>query len=151
MPEELLKAIPVFLFSMLKFILGPTIGFASRLPFITTVLATIGGMMTTVIMFTYFGEWIRGIVLKRFFKDKKKFTPKNRRKVSLWRKYGLTWIAVLTPLFLTPLGGTLLAVSSGSPKERIILFMLVSATGWALIFTSIIYFIGRGVLPDFIQ
>lgn len=151
MPEELLKAIPVFLFSMLKFILGPTIGFAARLPFITTVLATIGGMMTTVIAFTYFGEWVRSILFKRFFKNQKKFTPKNRRNVSLWRKYGLTWIAFLTPLFLTPLGGTLLAVSSGSPKERIILFMLVSATAWALIFSSIIYFIGRGLLPDFIQ
>jgi len=151
MGEEILKAIPVFLFSMLKFIFGPTLGFAARLHFITTVLATIGGMMTTVVAFTYFGEWMRTILSKRFFREQKKFTPKNRRKVTLWRKYGLTWIAFLTPLFLTPLGGTLLAVSSGSPKEKIIFFMLISATAWALIFSTIIYFIGGEVLPEFVK
>ena len=151
MIEEILKAIPVFLFSMLKFIFGPTLGFAARLHFVTTVLATIGGMMTTVVAFTYFGEWMRNILLKRFFKNQKKFTPGNRRKVSMWRKYGLTWIVFLTPLFLTPLGGTLLAVSAGNPKHKIFFFMLISAISWSLIFSTIVYFVGREVLPDFIK
>ena len=57
--EEFLKAIPVYLFSMLKFILGPTLGFAARLHFLTTVLVTVAGMMTMVVAFTYFGEWIK--------------------------------------------------------------------------------------------
>lgn len=150
MIEEILKAIPVFLFSMLKFILGPTLGFAARLHFVTTVLVTIGGMMTTVTAFTYFGEWIRDVLLKRF-KDDKRLAPKKMHNESTWKKYGLTGIAFLTPLFLTPLGGTLLAVSSGNSREKIILFMLISATAWSLIFTSIVYFIGREVLPKFIQ
>lgn len=151
MTEEILKAIPVFLFSMLKFILGPTLGFAARLHFITSVLVTVAGMMSMVVAFTYFGDWLRKKVLSRFFKNKKRFTANNRKFVTIWKKYGLTGIAFLTPLVLTPIGGTLLAVSSGSPREKIIFYMLISAVAWALIFTGIIYFIGREALPEFVK
>ena len=149
--EEFLRAIPVFLFSMIKFILGPTLGFAARLHFLTTVFVTIAGMMSMVLVFTYAGEWMRDKVLSRFFKDRKRFTKRNRKFVSIWKKYGMTGVAFLTPLILTPIGGTLLAVSSGSPKEKIIFYMFVSAAAWALIFTGIIYFIGREALPEFVN
>jgi membrane protein DedA with SNARE-associated domain len=149
--EEFLKAIPIYLFSMLKFILGPTLGFGARLHFVTTVLATVSGMMTMVVLFTFFGEWIRLKILIRFKRKKKKFTPNNRRYAGVWKKYGLPGIAFLTPLFLTPIGGTLLAVSSGSPKDKIIFYMFVSAAAWALIFSSIIYFVGGEVLPEFVK
>ena len=86
--EEVLKAIPVFLFSMLKFILGPTLGFAARLHFLTTVLVTVGGMMTSVVAFTYFGEWIK-TKLSQFSANKKKFTPDERKLAGFWKKYGL--------------------------------------------------------------
>ncbi|MBY0433076.1 MAG: hypothetical protein K2U26_03100 [Cyclobacteriaceae bacterium] len=151
MMEEILKAIPVFLSAMLKFILGPMFGFAARLHFVTTVLVTIGAMMTVVVALTYFGGWVRTRIMDRFFNKKKKFTPGNRRFVVIWKKYGLVGVAFLTPLFLTPIGGTLLAVSSGSPKEKIILYMLISASAWALIFSTIIYFVGGEVLPDFVR
>jgi membrane protein YqaA with SNARE-associated domain len=150
MGEELLKAIPVYLFSMLKFILGPSLGFAAKLHFVTTLTVTVGGMMTVVFAFTYFGEWIKEKIIDRIFK-KKKFTAVNRRFANIWKKYGLTGIAFLTPIILTPIGGTLLAVSSGSPREKIILFMFISAAGWGLIFTSIIYFVGGETLPDFVR
>ncbi len=151
MLEEILKAIPAFLFSMFKFILGPTLGYAAGLHFLTTALVTVGGMMIVVVVFTYFGEWLRAKLLTRFFKDRKKFTPNSRRFVTVWKKYGLLGIAFLTPLVLTPLGGTLLAVSSGSSREKVIFYMFVSASMWSLIFTSVIYFIGREVLPEFVK
>ena len=151
MAEEFLKAIPVLLFSMIKFILGPTLGFASRLHFLTTVFVTIAGMMSMVLSFTYFGEWLRLKVLSRFFKNRKRFSPNSRKFASVWKKYGLTGIAFLTPLVLTPIGGTLLAVSSGSPRKKIIFYMFVSAVAWSLIFSGIIYFIGREALPKFVN
>lgn len=150
MLEEFLKAIPVFLFSMAKFILGPTIGFAAGLHFITTVIATIAGMMTTVVIFTYFGEWMRDIVLKRHFRNQKKFTRRSRR-IAGWRKYGLTVIALLTPVVLTPLGGTLLAVGSTKSRERIIFAMLASATAWSVVFSGVIYFFGSDYFPEFMK
>lgn len=147
MLEEILKAIPVFLFSMVKFILGPSIGFGAKLHFLTTVFVTVAGMMTSVVIFTYFGEWIKN----RFFKKRKIFTSNNRRFAGTWKKYGLTGIAFLTPLLLTPIGGTLLAVSFGSPKEKIIFFMFVSAAAWSLIFSGVIYFLGGEVFPEFMK
>ncbi len=68
MVEELLKAVPVFLASMLKFILGPMMGFAAGLHFVTTVLVTIASMIVVVVDFTSFGEWIKTHVVERFIK-----------------------------------------------------------------------------------
>ena len=149
--EEFLKAIPVYFFSMLKFILGPTLGFAARLHFLTTVLVTVAGMMTMVVVFTYFGAWIKMKLGSRFQKKPAVPNDKKGRLNGVWKKYGLTGIVILTPLILTPIGGTLLAVSSGSPKEKIIFFMFISAAVWAVIFSAIIYFIGGEVLPEFVK
>jgi len=150
MAEELLKAIPAFLFSMLKFILGPTLGYAAGLHIVTTTLVTIAGMMTSVTLFTYFGEWIRAMILNRFYKSQPKFTPRSR-KIAGWRKYGLTGIAILTPLILSPVLGTLLAVGATRSKTRIWIAMLVSATVWSVVLSTVIYFLGRDYIPDFMR
>ncbi len=151
MLEEILKAIPVYLASMIKFIFGPLAGYGAKLQLVTTIVATVGGMMTVVIAFTYFGSWLRSTLLKRFFTNKKLFTKRSRRFVVLWKKYGLVGVAVLTPLLLTPIGGTILAVSSGSPKGKIIIYMLISACFWGITLSVATYFFGRTFWPDFIK
>jgi len=93
MSEEILRALPVLLASMIKFILGPVGGHVAKLHFITTVAATILGMMTMVVLFTYFGDWIKDKIFSRFFKKRKKFTPRNRRFVRIWKKFGLAGVA----------------------------------------------------------
>lgn len=149
--EEILKAIPVYFSSMLKFIFGPIGGYAAGLKLVTTILVTVAGMMTVVFLFTYAGNWIREKVFNKFFRKRKKFSNSNRKFVGIWKKYGLIGVAALTPIFLTPIGGTLLAVSSGSPKEKIIFFMFVSASVWSVLFSVAIYFFGNEVLPDFVK
>jgi len=149
--EEILKAIPVYFSSMLKFIFGPIGGYAAGLNLVTTILVTVAGMMTVVLLFTYAGNWIRERVFLKFFGKRNKFSVRNRKFVGIWKKYGLIGVAALTPLLLTPIGGTLLAVSSGSPKEKIIFFMFVSASVWSVIFSVAIYFFGNEVLPDFVK
>lgn len=149
--EEILKAIPVYFSSMIKFILGPVGGYAAGLALVTTVLATVLGMMTVVLGFTYFGNWLKRVFFDRFFKNKKRFTVGNRRFVNVWRKYGLAGVAALTPIILTPIGGTLLALSSGSPKEKIILYMFISAVTWSVFFSGIIYFFGNEVVPEIMR
>jgi len=148
MKEEILKAIPVFLSSAIKFIFGPLAGYKLHLHFVTTFLATVGGMMLSVVAFTYFGDWLRHKLLNRFFRNKDEHPEKKKWYSNFLKKYGLTGIAVLTPLFLTPIGGTILAVSLGKPKEKILIFMLISALMWALVLTSIIYALGKIDLPD---
>lgn len=150
--QGILKIVPVYFSSMLKFIFGPLGGYASGLPLVTTILVTVAGMMTVVLTFTFFGNWIREKVFARLFKKKKKFSKSNRKFVTIWKKYGLIGVAALTPILLTPIGGTLLAVSSGSPKDKIIVYMFISASVWAIIFSSALYFFGNAVLqyfPDF--
>ena len=149
--EEILKAIPVFLSTMIKFVFGPLGGYAAKLNIVTTIIATITGMMTAVVAFTYFGNFLRERVFKSFFQSRKKFTPRNRKITTLYKKYGLAGIAFLTPILLTPVGGTLIAISFGSPKEKIIRYMFISGVAWAIIFSTLVYFFGNKIFPDFIQ
>lgn len=148
MNEELLKIIPIFFLTMLKVFFGPTLGYAAKLHIVTTILVTISGMMASVVLFTFFGTWLREKILHRFQKkNQKKFTPSKRKIVSLWKKYGLVGVAVLTPLLLTPIGGTIVAVSFGSPKHKILLYMLISATVFAIGMSYAIYEFGDYVMP----
>lgn len=146
--EEVLKAVPVMLFSMVKFIFGPTMGYAVKLHVVTTILATVIGMMTSVMIFTFFGDWLRKRVFKQFFARKSK---QGRRTAMIWRKYGLPGIAAITPLILTPIGGTLIAISFGSPKDRIIIYMFISASVWSIVISFLVYIFGNSILPNFIR
>lgn len=145
------KIVFVYLASMLKFILGPLGGYGAGLNLLTTILATVAGMMTVVFVITFFGNWLRNKIVHRFPKKFKKFSERNRRFVGIWKKYGIVGVAALTPLFLTPIGGTVLAISFGAPKDKLIIYMFISASVWAVIFSTVIYLFGDNVLPDVIR
>lgn len=149
--EEILKAIPVYFSSMLKFIFGPIGGYAAGLNLITTILVTVGGMMTIVILFAFFGDFMRTKVLDRFFPKRKRFSVRNRRIVTIWKKYGLLGVAALTPVLLTPIGGALVAVSVGTPRNKLILYMFVSASVWSVVFSVSVYFFGNALFPDYLK
>lgn len=147
--QEILRAIPVYFSSMLKFIFGPLGGYGVGLHLITTILTTVAGMMTMVFLFTFFGNFIRTRIFGRF--KRRKINLKRAEKLEkIWKRYGLVGVALLTPILLTPIGGTLLAVSSGSPKDKIIYYMFVSASFWSVVITMAIYFFGNEVLPEFL-
>lgn len=148
--EEVAKAIPVFLSSALKFILGPIEGYALHLHAITTMVATVCGMMLSVVAFTYFGDWLRHRIMRRWY-TAPDAPPKKRWYTDFLQKYGLTGIAILTPLILTPIGGTILAVGLGKPKGKIVLYMLISAIFWSLVLTYTTYAIGRLDVPGFLK
>jgi membrane protein DedA with SNARE-associated domain len=147
--EEILKTVSVYFSAMLKFILGPIGGKAAGLSIITTMIVTAAAMMTVVILLTYFGEYIREKIFDRLFNSKKSKSP-SRKWMLFIRKYGLAGIAGLTPLLLTPIGGTLLAVSFTKSREKIILFMFISACAWSFILTVAVYF-GYDALVDMVK
>ena len=147
--QEILRAVPVYFSSMLKFIFGPLGGYGVGLHLITTILTTVSGMMTVVFLFTFFGNWIRTRVFGKF-KKRKINLKRAERLEKIWKRYGLAGVALLTPIVLTPIGGTLLAVSSGSPRDKIIYYMFVSASFWSVVFSMAIYFFGNEVLPEFL-
>lgn len=149
--QEILRAIPVYFSSMLKFIFGPVGGYAAGLNLITTILTTVFGMMTVVLLFTYWGNWIREKFLVRFFRKREISAARTKKLQEAWKRYGLVGVALLTPLIFTPIGGTILAVSSGSPKDKIIFYMFISASIWSVILSMAIYFFGNEILPEFIR
>lgn len=150
--EEILKAISlVYLPSMLKFIFGPLGGYAAKLHVITTIIGTIAGTMTVVLLFSFAGDWIQKHIMNRFFPKRKRFSERNRNFVRIWKKYGVAGVAFLTPLILTPIGGTLLAISFGSQRDKLIVYMLISASAWATIFSLAIYLFGNNVFPDYLK
>lgn len=145
-----MKAFSVYISSMIKFIFGPLGGYAAKFNIITTILLTVAGMMTVVLAFAFFGDFIRQRVLRRFINNKK-FSERNRKYVTIWRRYGLLGVAALTPILLTPIGGTILAISFGTHRNKLIFYMFVSASVWAVIFSITIYFFGNEVFPDFLK
>jgi membrane protein DedA with SNARE-associated domain len=150
MIEEILKAIPIYFSCMLKFIFGPAGGYAVGLHLVTTILTTVLGTMTVVFLLTYFGNWIRTRIFGRI-KKRKVNLKRAERLERIWKRYGLAGVALLTPIILTPIGGTLLAVSSGSPKEKIMIYMFISASFWSVVITLAIYVFGNEVLPEFFK
>lgn len=147
--EEILKVITlVYLPSMLKFIFGPLAGYAAGLGIVTTIAGTAAGMMTIVVLITYFGNWFRTRVLDRFRKKKDTGDAPPGRFAVMVKKFGLPGVAFFTPVLLTPIGGSILAVSMGGRREKILLYMLLSAVFWSIVFSSAIYFFGQRVIPD---
>jgi hypothetical protein len=128
----------IYLLCLFKFIAGPVLGAAAGYSVIEIELVTISGMMTSVIGVTYLGDWIKNTWTIKIRKNTKRFTRGTRYIIKIWQKFGVYGIAALTPIFLTPIGGTILLSSFGIAKKRIITTMLVSGVIWAFIFAIFI-------------
>jgi len=139
----LIKYLSVFGLSMFKFLAGPLTGLAVGLKMWETMLLTVGGMMASVTILSFLGIELRHKFVARFAGKKKKFSPRSRRTVRIWKRFGLQGVAFLTPLILSPFGGTMIAVGFGETPKRIILYMLTSAIFWAVVMTYIVYQLGR--------
>lgn len=141
MIEYVIKASVIYLATLFKFIAGPVLGLAAGFSAFEILIITVLGMMTTVVSITLLGDWFRanwkfGVTQKR-----KVFSPKTRRIVSIWKKYGVFGVAALTPLLLTPVGGTVIMNAFNVKKEKIFLYMFVSALFWGVVFSFSIQYI----------
>ena len=147
--EEVLTVLTIYFLSMFKIIFGPTMGYAAGYSPLVSVIITVAGMMTTVLIITFFGEKFRATILQRFIKPKKVFTPKNRRFVKIWLKYGEIGIAFLTPILLSPPGGSIIAMALGGSRNKTIGYMFLWSVVWSTIITYTFYYAGdelRGFL-----
>lgn len=117
-------------------------GYAAGLSPLLTVIITVAGMMTTVILFSFIGEWVRETILRKYIKPKRVFTKRNRRFVKIWRKYGEIGISFLTPILLSPPGGAIIAMALGGSKKKIIAYMFLWSIFWSTILTYTFYFSG---------
>jgi len=103
----------IYLLCLFKFIAGPVLGAASGYSVFEIELVTVSGMMTSVLAFTYLGDWIKNTWTIKIRKNPKRFTKRTRAIIKIWQKFGVYGIAALTPIFLTPIGGTIILSSFG--------------------------------------
>ncbi|WP_018342018.1 hypothetical protein [Cytophaga aurantiaca] len=132
MLEKTIQYILVILASSVKFGVAPILGSGFSMTNWEIIILMIVGMMLTVILLTVFvGNIFYGFLKKTLFKKRKVFSPKTRKIVTVSNKWGLIGVAFLTPILFSPIGGTLIAISFGEEKKKIILYMFVSACFWA--------------------
>jgi len=137
----------IVLLTMLKFAAGPIGSYSVAFPMWLSIILTVVGMMTAVLLFTYLGDFIRDRIFSNYFRSTKSFSKRNRMIVKVWKKYGVYGVAFLTPVVFTPIPGTLVLVSFKTPNKVIFSSMLVSAIFWSFVFTYIVYEVGTKVLP----
>jgi hypothetical protein len=143
MGERIFKYCTVFLVSMFKFVIGPTTGIFSGLTIVESALLTTLGMMTSVFLFSFGGTAVRDWWFTTFRHDRKLFSPRNRKVVKFWIRYGIKGLALLTPIVFSPIVGTLLAISFGEEKSRIFRFMLISSLFWGFVLSGSIWLIHK--------
>lgn len=145
MLEEVLSYLGIFLLACLKSIFPPVLGPAAGMSKLEIIIVTVAGLMTSVTLFTFVGEKIKTNIIPIFIKKPKKFSKQSRRMVRIWKKYGIIGTCFLTPLILSPVGGSLLVSSVGAPRRQVFLYMLAFGIFWAVIWTySVDYLIELG-------
>ena len=111
--------------------------------YVLALLSSCTGAIFGSIVFTYLFAGI----LKWWdkFKDamfsskhpKKIFTKFNRRVIRIKHRFGLTGIAILTPIFLSIPIGAFLAERFYKDKKKVIIYLSISAIAWCFL----LYFI----------
>ena len=133
------KYFTVIVLTALKFFNGPIAGIVMDLTWYETAICSIIGMMAMVTLMSFLGKQIQ-IWISNYRKTKPKlFSKRSRFAVKIWLKFGVWGIACFTPLFFTPIGGTLLALSFKVPIPKILLSMLVFAVFWGIVLTFAIF------------
>ncbi len=129
------KYFTVIALTALKFFNGPIAGIVMDLTWYETAVCSIIGMMLMVTLMSFLGKQVQ-IWISNYRKTKPKlFSKRSRFAVKIWLKLGIWGIACFTPLFFTPIGGTLLALSFKVPIPKILFSMLVFAVFWGVILT----------------
>lgn len=147
MLEEVLSYLGIFLLACIKSIFPPILGPAAGMNKLEIIIVTVAGLMTSVTLFTFVGEKIKKKVIPIFIKQPKKFSKRSRRMVTTWKKYGIIGTCFLTPLILSPVGGSLLVSSVGAPRKQVFFYMFVFGLFWAVIWTfSVDYLIEVGLV-----
>lgn len=133
MEELIFKYGTVFFSSMFKFMMGSMMGAGMQLSIHEIALLTFLGTMSGVILFTYIGTPFKDIITKNMKRKGKYrlFSKKNRRIVRIWQNFGMKGVAFLTPPFLTPVAGTIIAISFSVRKRKLWLHMAISTALWS--------------------
>lgn len=141
------KVFTVLLFCSLFFSkLGmPAAVILFKFNFIKVFAVSCAGGIGGTIFYTYVSAvllkwWDKFKEGKAFFEKKKVFTKANRRIIRIKKRFGLTGIAILTPVLLSIPLGAFLAERFYKDKKKVILAISFWVVVWSIVFYFIYYF-----------
>jgi len=146
--EYLLKFISIWFACLFKFIAGPILGSAADFSLPEIMFVTVTGMMSSVAIVTFLGEWVKSQWTLKV--SEKRFTKRKRKMVKTWQKFGPVGIAAITPLLLTPIGGSIILTAFNVSRRKIMIYMLLSGFIWSLVLGSSINWLLSFPLFDFL-
>lgn len=132
----------LFMASFVKFGIAAVAAMGNQsLNFLEILLTIGGGALLSVPFYTYFGSALRAW-LQRIIPRRKSVSFARRRRIyKIWKRYGLTGVAFLSPI-ISPMIAVGVAVSFQETPRRIIAYVGTAVTTWAFIFA----FLRRWVL-----
>jgi len=104
--------------------------------YLLALLSSCSGAIFGTVFFTYLSagllKWWDKLKDKWFTSKhpKKIFTKSNRRVIRIKHRFGLTGIAILTPIFLSIPIGAFLAERFYKDKKKVIIYLSISAIFW---------------------
>ena len=156
--DKVLKVITVVLLSSVKFVGGVPLSFAYGFGYVETILFTVTGGMTGVLVVIYgtvyitrFTIWINKTWL-HLSREKEQVTLASvpmvkvkslgrkrriRRFIRLWKKYGLIGIALITPILISIPVGTFLATRLVASKRKVFFYMFGSVLFWSVFIATL--------------
>jgi len=135
--SEIIKYLSVYFLSMTKFVAGPSIGVVVGMPMFWTVVISVLGMMTSVMIFLLIGERRGYPLINRLVRYIRSRKGINDRFMYLWKRYGVAGVTFLTTVLFTPIIGTILVVAMGSPRMKVLVYMFFSAIFWSIALSKI--------------
>lgn len=116
----------------------PTVIAIYKYNYVLALLSSCTGAIFGSVVFTYLFagilKWWEGLKTGMFSSKhpKKIFTKGNRRIIRIKQRFGLTGIAILTPIFLSIPIGAFLAERFYKDKKKVILYLSASAIFWCV-------------------
>ncbi|MEZ5173982.1 MAG: hypothetical protein R2850_10880 [Bacteroidia bacterium] len=147
---SILKGIPLFLLTSVKFLVGVPAAYAAwRMNFVElSLFSSISGIFGVAI-FVFLSDYLFRIwdnLRMKYFppkanKNKKKvFSRKARRYVTLVRRYGLPGVALLTPTLLSIPIGTILARRFFPNRKVVFIYLSASVILWSVALSALLHF-----------
>ncbi len=141
--------------STIKFFGGPILGRIENLSWWETAISSTFGLMFTVIIVIYAGEYLQQFLLNVKWKigkerPRKTFSRTTRTGIKVKNKLGLWGIAFLTPLIFTPIVGSFLSLAFRFPKPQILVKMFICGLFWGAIQAEVVILFGD-LFPFFLS
>lgn len=142
---EFLKILSVFITCMFFFGKAgmPAAMVLFNYSFYKVFIVTCAGGITGNIVFTNLSaailKWRHNYRVKKGkIHQKRIFTKSNRRIIRIKNRFGLTGLALLTPLLLSTPLGAFLAERFYKDKKKIIIYLSISVTLWSMVLYLVI-------------